>query len=78
MGTYRRSGGIVSLILNLVGRWRQVVSFMPYPFFSWGKNFQYPYFRWLCGSQSQSGCFEEGENVLPPPGNEPWIGLLIA
>jgi hypothetical protein len=43
------SWGIAPLSLNLVTRWRWVVSFMPWPLYSWGKCPQYPLNRKLCG-----------------------------
>jgi hypothetical protein len=56
------SGGIAPRILNLVTRWRWVVSFTPRPLYPRGKSSLFPLDRRLGGPQSQSGCCGEEKN----------------
>jgi hypothetical protein len=60
-----RSGDIASPFLTLALH-RDVVSFMPQPFYP-----QYPLYKRLGGSQSQSECYGEKNNHLSLPGIKP-------
>jgi hypothetical protein len=54
----------------------RVVSFMSWPIHSRGKHPQFQLERRLYGLQSQSGFYEEEKNLLPLPGNAPWLSSL--
>jgi len=71
MKTYLKSVGIAPCVLDLSTRWRQVVSFMPRPFYPQGKSPWYPLYTRLGGPQSQSGHSGEEKNSQPLVGLEP-------
>jgi hypothetical protein len=56
-----------STILDLVTRWRWVVSFAPWPLYHLGKSPRYTLDRRLGGPQSRSGWCRVKRNLLPLP-----------
>jgi len=66
----------------------QLHSFFTLPLYEWstphpghfipGKVPQYPLNMTLGGHQNQSGSFEHGRILLPPPGFEPWTAQPVA
>jgi hypothetical protein len=71
MKTCWGSGGIAPCIINLVARWRWVVSFTPRRLYPRGENRRYPLVRRLGGPQSQFGRGGKEKNFQPLPGIEP-------
>jgi hypothetical protein len=78
MEAYWGSGGVTLRILDLVTRWRWVVSFTIRLLYPQGKSTWYPLDRRMGGSQSRSGCGGEEKNSQPLPGLEPPIFQPIA
>jgi len=68
MKAYRGSGVIFPLILNIIAKWRQVVSFMPWLFYLLGKKLQYLLHWRMGGLHSWPGQFGEEEDLLTVPG----------
>ena len=66
MKAHRGSGVTFPLILNLGAKWRQVLSFMPWLFYSQRKSLQYLLHWRLSGPQSWSGRFGEEEDLALP------------
>jgi len=63
--TYRWSKGIASLILNLSGRWRGMVSFYAPASYPLGKRHWYPPTRRLGGLNGWFVCCGEEKNFWP-------------
>jgi hypothetical protein len=59
------SGGTAPHILNLVIRWRWVVSFIHRPLYPRGKKRRYPLHRRLCGPRSLSGHVGKEKSLSP-------------
>jgi hypothetical protein len=64
MKLYWGSGGIAPCVLDLVTRWKRVVSFTALPLYPNRKSPWHPLDRRLGGSQSQSGHREEKNSQL--------------
>jgi hypothetical protein len=77
MKSYWGSGSIDPRILDLVTRWRSVVSFIPRPLYPKGKSPRYPLDRRLGGPQSRNERSGE-KNSEPLPGLEHPIIRLVA
>jgi hypothetical protein len=61
----RRSGGIAPCIINLGIRWRWVVSFTPWLFYSWWKPLRYSLDRRLGRSGNLSGHWRWENSLFP-------------
>jgi hypothetical protein len=71
MKAYRGSGGIAPGILDLVTRWRWVISFTSRLLYPQGKSPWYPLDRRLGAPYRRSGRSGEEKHFQPPPAIEP-------
>jgi hypothetical protein len=71
MKTYSWRWRIAARILNLVTRWRWVVSFTPWPRYPWGKSSRYPLVRRVGEYQSRHGRGGEENNTSPCRDSKP-------